>query len=111
VILTASWFANLVAAPAYLLGVASGRIWSNLWGHVLTLSGTLVAGILLGRSFGAIGVAIAAGSMLALGSLFSMYRNCRMLALHPLPGISDFRLLAVRSATFVKTKYAQLQRR
>jgi O-antigen/teichoic acid export membrane protein len=111
VILAASWFANLIAAPAYLLGVASGRIWSNLWGHLVTLSGTLVAGVLLGRSFGAIGVAIGAGSMLASGSLFSMYRNCRMLGLQPLPGIRDFRLLAVRSATFVKTKYARIQRR
>jgi O-antigen/teichoic acid export membrane protein len=111
VILAASWFANLVAAPAYLLGVASGRIWPNLWGQLVTLTGTLVAGMLLGRSFGAIGVAIGAGSMLALGSLFSMYRNCHMLGLRPLPGIRDFRLLVVRSASFIRTKYAQIQRR
>jgi O-antigen/teichoic acid export membrane protein len=111
VILAASWFANLVAAPAYLLGVASGRIGWNLWGHLASLTGTLVVGILLGRSFGAIGIAIGAGSMLALGSLFSMYGNCHMLGLHPLPGIRDFRLLAVRSATFVKTKFTQIQRR
>ena len=111
VILAASWFANLVAAPAYLLGVASGRIGWNLWGTLISLIGTLVAGMLLGRLFGAIGIAIGAGSMLAFGSLFSMYRNCYMLGLHPFPGTRDFRLLAVRSATFVKTKYAQLQRR
>jgi len=111
VILAASWFANLVAAPAYLLGVASGRIVWNLWGHLVSLTGTLVAGILLGRSFGAIGIAIGAGSMLALGSLFSMYRNCHMLGLHPFPGFRDFRLLALRSATFVKTKIVRVQRR
>jgi O-antigen/teichoic acid export membrane protein len=110
VILAASWFANLVAAPAYLLGVASGRIGWNLWGALVSLTGTLVAGILLGRSFGAIGIAISAGGMLAFGSLFSMYRNCSMLNLHPFPGIRDFRLLALRSANFVKT-FAQNQRR
>jgi O-antigen/teichoic acid export membrane protein len=111
VILAASWFANLVAAPAYLLGVANGRIGWNLRGHLISLTGTLVAGILLGRSFGAIGTAIGAGSMLALGSLFSMYGNCYMLGFHPFPGIEDFRLLAFRSATFVKTKFARIQRR
>jgi O-antigen/teichoic acid export membrane protein len=111
VILSAGWFANLVAAPAYLLGVASGRIWWNLWGPLVSLTGAVVAGILLGRSFGAIGIAIAAASMLALGSLFSMYKNCHMLGLHPLPGIRDFRLLAVQSASIIKTKYAQIQRR
>jgi O-antigen/teichoic acid export membrane protein len=111
VILAASWLANLVAAPAYLLGVASGRIGGNLRGLLVSLTGTLVAGILLGRSFGGIGIAIGAGSMLALGSLFSMYRNCHMLGLRPLPGIRDFRLLAVQSASFIKTKYAQIQRR
>lgn len=111
VILAASWLANLIAAPAYLLGVASGRIGWNLWGTLISLTGTLVAGMLFGRLFGAIGIAVCAGSMLALGSLFSMYRNCYMLGLHPFPGTRDFRLLAVRSATFVKTKYAQIQRR
>jgi O-antigen/teichoic acid export membrane protein len=111
VILAASWLANLVAAPAYLLGVASGRIGGNLWGLLVSLTGTLVAGIPLGRSFGAVGIAIGAGSMLALGSLFSMYRNCHMLGLHPFPGIRDFRLLAVRSATFVKAKFTEFQRR
>jgi len=111
VILAASWLANLIAAPAYLLGVASGHIWWNLWGHMLTLSGTLIAGIFLGRAFGAIGIAIGAGGMLALGSLFSMNRNCHMLGIHPLPEIRDFRLLAVRSVSLVKEKYALLQRR
>jgi O-antigen/teichoic acid export membrane protein len=111
VILAAAWFANLVAAPAYLLGVASGRIVWNLWGHLISLIGTLVAGILLGRSFGALGIAVGAGSMLALGSLFSMYRNSHMLGLHAFPGMRDFQLLAKRSATFIKTKYAQIQRR
>jgi O-antigen/teichoic acid export membrane protein len=111
VISAASWFANLIAAPAYLLGVANGRIGWNLWGHVISLTGTLFAGILLGRSFGAVGVAISAGSMLAVGSLFSMYRNCSMLGLRPFPGIKDFRLLALRSAVFVKTKLTEIQRR
>jgi O-antigen/teichoic acid export membrane protein len=111
VILAASWFANLVAAPAYLLGVASGRIGGNLWGLLLSLTGTLVAGILLGRMFGAIGIAIGAGSMLASGSLFSMYRNCYMLNLHPFPGFRDFRLLAMRSTNLVKATFAQIQRR
>jgi O-antigen/teichoic acid export membrane protein len=111
VILAASWFANLVAAPAYLLGVASGRIGGNLWGLLLSLTGTLVAGILLGRLFGAIGIAIGAGSMLASGSLFSMYRNCYMLNLHPFPGFRDFRLLAMRSTNLVKATFAQIQRR
>jgi O-antigen/teichoic acid export membrane protein len=102
VISAASWFVNLTAAPAYLLGVAHGRIGWNLWGHLISLAGTLFAGILLGRSFGALGVAISAGGMLALGSLFSMYGNCSMLKLRPFPAIDDFRLLASRLAAFVK---------
>jgi hypothetical protein len=111
VVLSACWFANLVAAPAYLLGVASGRIWWNLAGHIVATGGAFLAAYALGRLFGATGVAVGGGAMLAIGSLLSMIMNCRMLGIRALPDVEDFRQLASRSASFLKTRYANFARR
>jgi O-antigen/teichoic acid export membrane protein len=110
-ILAAGWFASLISAPAYLLGVAGGRIGWNICGHLVTTIGAFVAGLVLGRSLGAIGVAIGAGGMLAVGSILSMVMNCRHLGIRPFPDFHDFRLLASKSASFIKSQSEFIQRR
>jgi O-antigen/teichoic acid export membrane protein len=109
-ILSASWFVNLVGAPAYLLGVATGRIWWNVCGHAVTTGGALAAGFVLGHFWRATGVAVGAGAALACGSLLSMVMNCRRLNIHPLPGLNDFRLTARDAAALIKSKYAFMRR-
>jgi O-antigen/teichoic acid export membrane protein len=108
-ILAASWLANLIAAPAYLLGVASGRIWWNICGHAVTTGGALAAGFVLGHFWGATGVAMGAGIALASGSLLSMVMNCRRLNISALPRLHDFRLLALDAAA-LRAKYAFVRR-
>jgi O-antigen/teichoic acid export membrane protein len=111
VILAACWFANLVAAPAYLLGIASGRIWWNVCGHLVATIGAFGVGFILGRLFGATGVAVGAGGMMAIGSLLSMIMNCRSMGIHPLPEVRDFYLLSSRIASMLKTQYELIHRR
>ena len=93
VILSIGWFLNLLAAPAYMLGVGTGRVGWNIWGHIITTCGGPLLGLLLGQVFGGIGVVGGAMTMLATGSLFGMVMNCRAQACRPLP-----RFAAVRSA-------------
>ena len=95
VMLCVGWFLNLVAAPAYLLGVGTGRVGWNIWGHVITTLGGPALGLVLGHLAGANGVVAGAMLMLATGSLFSMIMNCASQSCAPLPG-----KVAMRSAFF-----------
>lgn len=98
--LCVGWFLNLVAAPAYLLGVGTGRVGWNIWGHVLTTFGGPSLGFVFGHIAGANGVVAGAMLMLATGSLFSMFMNCAAQSCDPLPGLP-----ALRAAFFGLWRY------
>jgi len=59
------WVVNIVAAPAYFLGLATGRIGANVGGQILTAAISPLSGYVLGHAFGGIGaiVGILAGKV------------------------------------------------
>lgn len=85
VLLSAGWFLNLLAAPAYVLGIGTGQVGWNIWGHVVTSLAGPGLGLAVGQVAGAIGVVASAAGMLAAGSLFSMIMNCSTQSCSPLP--------------------------
>ena len=85
------WLVNLIAAPAYLLGVGVGYLRWNLYGVCLTAGGTCLFGGILGHFLGSFGVALASSGMLALGGALTMIMNCRALRIRALPHSSELR--------------------
>ena len=90
-ILSIGLFANLLAAPAYLLGVGVGYVKWNLIGACVTTGGSCLFGYILGYCFGRYGVAAAASAMLAAGSSLTLVMNCRHLDIPALPHGIHFR--------------------
>lgn len=74
-LLSCGWLANLLAAPAYLLGEGTGHVRWNILGNLVVISGSLVFGCILGRAIGGPGVAMAAAAAQILGSLLTMRMN------------------------------------
>ena len=77
-ILSVAWTINLLCAPAFFMGLASGYIRWNLWGWVVISIANLVLGILFGLLWGGVGVVCASALALSLGSLIILVRNDRM---------------------------------
>lgn len=90
-LLCIGWLFNLVGAPAYLLGIGTGRLWWNISGHLVTSVGGPLLGVVLGKAFGPVGVVIGAASALALGSLLTMIMNCHQQAIGPFASWRDIR--------------------
>ena len=84
------WFFNLLAVPAYLMGIGTGRIRGNFWGTCLTTGGAFVFSYLLGLLMGPYGVALGTNSMLAAGSLLTLFMNCRTARIPPFPDRQAF---------------------
>lgn len=101
-ILCVGWFVNIVSAPAYLLGVGTGRVKWNFYGAVLTTAGSCVLGIVLGHAWGGIGVAIAASTMQAAGSVMNMAMNCRIMGITAMPGMADYRVAVERVSRAIR---------
>jgi O-antigen/teichoic acid export membrane protein len=104
VILSLGWLGNLIATPAFLLGVGTGYIRWNLYGSCLTTAGACGLGFILGHMFGGYGVAAAASLMQAMGSLLSMRKNCRAYDISALPEAGDFAAAGQKIWHFVKTR-------
>jgi len=93
ILLSVGWFANLLAAPAYLLGVALGRLKGNLYGTIVTTVGAGLLSFFFGHFFGKFGVAVSAMAMLGAGSLLTMAMNCRTLQVRIFPDLHIFHTL------------------
>jgi len=73
--LAVGWWGNAVGAPAYNLGMASGKLRNNLVSAVLSLVIMAGGGVLLGSAVGAIGTALTVAFALIFGGVFIKYRN------------------------------------
>lgn len=102
ILLSFGWFANLLAAPAYLLGVALGRLRGNLYGTIVTTVGAAVLSYIFGHFFGKFGVAVPAIGMLGAGSLLTMVMNCRTLHVRIFPASDDFHDLLNEARSYLK---------
>jgi len=89
-LLAAGWFANLLAAPAYLLGVALGYLRWNFIGTMVTTVGAALLSCIFGFLGGKFGVAVPAMAMLGVGSVSTMVMNCRALGIRLFPARSIF---------------------
>jgi len=69
---------NVLAIPAYMLGLGSGRLGANYAGNVYILATTVVLANLLGSKFGAVGALAGGCSALATGGLLTMWASSRM---------------------------------
>jgi O-antigen/teichoic acid export membrane protein len=68
VLLAIGWFTNVLSAPAYFAGVGTGELRWNLVGHLTLAVLNVCLGIMLGVSWGAVGVVVGAMTALILGS-------------------------------------------
>ncbi|MCK1294843.1 oligosaccharide flippase family protein [Bradyrhizobium sp. 30] len=98
-VLVSGWLTNLLAAPAYLMGVGTGLLKWNIAGNLLTTSTCLVLGFTLGEAFGGYGVAVAAAIAQASGSLLIAAKNCRAQSVRTTPKIDEV-LQVVRSIPY-----------
>ena len=103
VILSVGWYINLVAAPAYLLGIGTGHVKGNVYGTCLTTGGAGLLGFILGHFFGGYGVAVAASLMQATGSLLSMMMNCRVMGIAAFPPPDNFHAVRGQILQILKT--------
>ena len=69
ILLAIAWFINTISAPAYFAGVGTGQLRWNLMGHVTVAVLNLCLGVVLGVSWGAVGVVVGAVTALTVGSL------------------------------------------
>lgn len=92
-----SSFCNAIAIPAYLLGVAAGRLRGNYIGNIWILIGALVFANLDGWLLGPIGALAGGGASLASGGLITMLVNGGDFGLPILPRSGDFRALRSRA--------------
>ncbi len=99
---------NALAIPAYLLGVAAGRLRGNYIGNIWILVGALVFANLGGWLFGPIGALAGGGASLASGGLITMLVNGHDFGLRVLPRLRDFR--AIRSSAGIRRLLAPVLR-
>ena len=77
-IMSLGWFMNIVATPAYLIGVGTGHVRWNIIACTAAALGSLVLGYLLGHAFGSIGVVIASTVAIGAGGVIVVFGNCRI---------------------------------
>jgi O-antigen/teichoic acid export membrane protein len=100
-LLSVGWFANLLSAPAYLLGEALGQLRWNLYGTIVMTCGSASLAFIFGHIFGTFGVAVPAMTMLGAGSLLTMVMNCRRLEIRLFPFRHDFHALLNEARSFM----------
>lgn len=74
-LIACGWLVNIVCAPAYFFGMASGRVNANIGGQVLTGLLSPALGYILGDSFGALAAVVGILSGKVLGDLFPLVFN------------------------------------
>lgn len=102
ILLSIGWFANLLAAPAYLLGVALGHLKWNFLGTVVTTAGTALLSFIFGHYFGKFGVAVPSVAMLGGGSVLAMVMTCRTMRIRLFPPSSDFQTIFNEGRAYLK---------
>ena len=88
------WLVNILGAPAWHLGVGTGRLRWNIAGALLSSAGGLVLGYGLGRLFGPTGVLVGAMIAVAGGGLLTWVMNAQGLGLPMLPSAPVWRHLS-----------------
>ncbi len=101
-LLSIGWFANLLTAPAYLLGVALGHLRWNLYGTIVSTVGAALLSFILGYFFGKFGVVIPSIAMLGLGSVLTMVMTCRTMHIRPFPASHDFRAILKEGRAYLQ---------
>lgn len=79
------WLVNILGAPAWHLGVGTGRLRWNIAGGLLSSLAALGLGYGLGRMFGDTGVLVGAMIAIGAGGLLTWSMNARSLGLPMLP--------------------------
>lgn len=79
------WLVNMIAVPAWHLGVATGRLRWNIAGAALTSGGALMLSYSLGLALGGLGVVIGAMAALTAGAMLTWVMNTRYSGLPVLP--------------------------
>ena len=77
-IMAFAWTINLLAAPGFFMGWASGHLYGNLWGSAVVAAANLPLGILFGALWGGVGVVVATALALTAGSIFILVFNDRL---------------------------------
>lgn len=77
--ISVGFFFNTVGAPAYNLGLASGKLRNNIWVSCFMLIWNSLFGALLGNLYGAYGVAFSVGLSLLLGGVAIKWLNEQIL--------------------------------
>lgn len=72
---------NAIGAPAYAVGFAAGRMKGNLISALISLGSVLLFGWLLQQIYPDHGPVMASATALAIGGLFILWRNQRLLAM------------------------------
>ncbi|WP_158511641.1 oligosaccharide flippase family protein [Bradyrhizobium sp. CCGE-LA001] len=96
-LLAFGWLANLLSVPAYFMGIGVGQLRWNILGNSLITATCGSTGLVLGWTFGAIGVGCAAALAQAIGALVIIVMNCRDQQVRRLPGpVAAWRTLLIR---------------
>lgn len=78
-ILATGFFFNVIGAPSYVLGMASGHLQNNIIATVLTLALLAFFGTLFGYKTGGSGVVLATSISIGLGGIFIWLANRELL--------------------------------
>lgn len=90
-ILSAGWLLNIVAVPAYLMGVGCGWVKWNIVGMTFSTLMSVFCGYFLGTVFGATGVVAAAAFAIGGGGMIVMFANCRTGGIaSPMPSLAAY---------------------
>lgn len=100
-VMAIAWFASIIAAPSYLHSVAIGSLKWNIYGALVTLALTPVLSLTIGRALGPVSVASSVVISLAIGTAFTMAKNCRSSGLPFWPSMENM-------TAFVKTDLMRL---
>ncbi len=71
-ILTISWFSNIISTPSYFSSIGLGNLKGILYSHIFIAISNIILGWALGILFAGIGVIIGWGLSLILGSLITL---------------------------------------
>lgn len=78
IILSFSWFINILSTPSYFSSIGLGDLKGILQSHVFIAISNIVLGFLLGSHLGGIGVILSWGISLAIGSIISTWYYNKM---------------------------------
>jgi O-antigen/teichoic acid export membrane protein len=102
-ILSAGWFVNIAAVPAYLMGIGTGHVRWNIVGSAVSTITSGLLGYSLGRVFGDIGVVSAAAAAAAGGGIIFIAANCRLAGIsNPFPSFHIYQKTLAEVRNWIK---------